>query len=207
MTRTHQLFTLTITLFFCVFISQASAYAQEGQAALLERLTADIAASTQLNDTSKELVKSKLLPITVNPILVAEVKAQNNKKVSLETIKKVDDEWKAKEGDVPLLEELKANTTAKELNRLIKGIPEVVECFVMDNQGANVGQYNDTSDYWQGDEPKWAKSFNGGKGGVEIGKKEIDQSTALAQQQISLPLIDADGAVVGAITLGISVAK
>lgn len=48
---------------------------------------------------------------------------------------------------------------------------------------------------------------HGGKGGVEIGKQEIDQSTALAQQQISLPLIDTDGTVVGAITFGITVAE
>lgn len=53
---------------------------------------------------------------------------------------------------------------------------------------------NDTSDYWQGEEPKWNKSFNDGKV-VDIGKKGIDQSAALARQQISLSLIDTDGAI------------
>lgn len=206
MKRTRKLFVLAATLTLSMFFSQVPAFAQEDQGALLGRLTTEIAASALLSDSSKELTKTKLLPILVNPVLVAEIKTQNAKKVSLDVIKKIDEEWKAKDGDVPLLEELKVNATAKELNSLIKGIPQLVECFVMDNQGANVGQYNDTSDYWQGDEPKWQKSFNAGKGGVEVGKKEIDQSTALAQQQISLPMIDADGTVVGAVTFGISVA-
>lgn len=204
MKQTYSLFILTIALFLSLALPQASVLAQETQTALLERLAADIDTSGKANSVVKELVKAKLLPLTSNPVLVAEAKAQNGKKVEIEAIRKIDDEWKAKDGDVPLHDELMANTTAKELDRLLKDIPEVVECFVMDNQGANVGQINNTSDYWQGDEPKWEKSFNGGKGGVDIGKKEIDESTGLAQQQISLPLIDTDGAVVGAITFGTS---
>lgn len=207
MTRTHQLLAMTAILILTLTASPLPLFAQETQTALLERLTGEISASTLLGDSAKEVVKTKLLPLIVNPAIVAGVKAQNAKNVTIEAIKAIDEEWKAKEGDIPLLEELKANAVAKELNTLIKDIPQVVECFVMDNQGANVGQYNDTSDYWQGDEPKWQNSFNAGKGGVEVGKKEIDQSTALPQQQVSLPVIDADGAVVGAVTFGITVAE
>lgn len=205
--KTRQMMLAVLSLGFFLFLRQSPISAAETQATLLDRLATDITASTQLDKAAKELIQSKLLPITTNPILIAEVKSQNAKNISLETIKKTDDEWKAKEGEVPLQEELMANATATELNRLLKGIPQVVECFVMDNKGANVGQINNTSDYWQGDEPKWEKSFNNGQGGIEIGKKEIDESTAIAQQQVSLPLSDSDGAVVGAITFGITVAK
>lgn len=204
---TRQTLLAILTLGFCMFIPLPLTFAQEAQTTLLDHLVADITASTHLSDFSKELIKSKLLPITTNPVLIAEVKKQNGKNLSLDAIKKTDGEWKAKEGEVPLQEELMANTTAKELNRLLKEIPKVVECFVMDNQGANVGQINNTSDYWQGDEPKWLKSYNNGQGGVEIGEKEIDESTAIAQQQVSLPLSDTDGTVVGTITFGITVTK
>jgi hypothetical protein len=64
---------------------------------------------------------------------------------------------------------------------------------------------NLTSDYWQGDEDKWSKSFNGGKGGVDAAKAKFDSSANAVIQQISLPLIDADGTVVGAITFGIAI--
>ena len=33
------------------------------------------------------------------------------------------------------------------------------EIFVMDNKGMNVGQSDITSDYWQGDEAKWIKTY------------------------------------------------
>lgn len=208
MARTRRILLAVFTLCFSMFISQSLTYAQEAQKALLDRLTAEITASTQLSDSIKELVKLKLLlPFTVNPVLVAEIKAQNSKNVPLEKIQEIDKEWIAKEGEVPLRVELMANTTAKEINRLLKDTIQVVECFVMDNQGANVGQFNITSDYWQGDEEKWQKSFNGGKGGVDVGKKRIDESTGIAQQQVSLPLIDTDGTVVGAITFGIDLGK
>jgi len=202
--KTKHLFMAVAILVVTSWWSLGGAVAQEGKDALLQRLSKDITDNTVIDQRVRELAQTKLLEIIVNPVLVSEIKAQNAKNVPLETIKKIDEEWKAKEGDVPLLEELKSNATAKELEKTIKSIPQIAECFVMDNQGANVGQYNDTSDYWQGDEPKWTNAFNGGKGGIDVGKKEIDQSTSLAQQQISLPVIDGDGTVVGAITFGVT---
>jgi hypothetical protein len=77
------------------------------------------------------------------------------------------------------------------------------ECFVMDNQGANVGQNAMTSDYWQGDEPKWQKSFNGGKGGLLIEKRKFDKSTDSIDQKVSLPIIDEEGRVIGAVCWGV----
>jgi hypothetical protein len=208
MAKTRRTLLVVFTLCFCMIISQSLTYAQETQKALLDRLTVEITTSTQLSDSIKDLVKSKLLlPFSVNPVLVAEIKAQNSKNVPLEKIQEIDNEWIAKEGEVPLRVELMANTTAKEINRLLKDIMQVAECFVMDNQGANVGQFNITSDYWQGDEEKWQNSFNGGKGGVDVGKKRIDESTGIAMQQVSLPIIDTDGTVVGTITFGIDLGK
>ena len=76
----------------------------------------------------------------------------------------------------------------------------------MDNQGAVVGENDLTSDYWQGDEAKWQNSFNGGKGGADIGKIKFDKSANAQLQQISIPVLDGT-TVIGAITIGIDISK
>jgi sensor histidine kinase regulating citrate/malate metabolism len=74
----------------------------------------------------------------------------------------------------------------------------------MDNQGANVCMTNRTSDYWQGDEAKWQKSFEGGKGAIFIDERKYDSSAKAVIVQISVPVMDGDKAI-GAITVGIKV--
>ena len=83
----------------------------------------------------------------------------------------------------------------------------VTEIFVMDNRGLNVGQSQVTSDYWQGDEAKWQETFLVGPDAMLIGGIEYDESTRKWQSQLSLPIVDpANGAVIGAITVGIDLA-
>ena len=80
------------------------------------------------------------------------------------------------------------------------------EIFVMDNKGLNVGKSNITSDYWQGDEPKWQETYSKGAGSIHISEVEEDESTQTYQSQLSLPIVDpATQAVIGAITIGINV--
>ena len=76
----------------------------------------------------------------------------------------------------------------------------------MDNKGLNVGQSDVTSDYWQGDEAKWKKTFLVGPNAVFIDKVEEDESTQQFQSQVSLSIVDpATNIVIGAITIGIDV--
>lgn len=76
----------------------------------------------------------------------------------------------------------------------------------MDNHGLNVGQSEITSDYWQGDEAKWQKTFLAGAGSMHISEVEQDEFTQTYQSQLSLPVIDpASGAVIGVITIGTNV--
>ena len=76
----------------------------------------------------------------------------------------------------------------------------------MDNRGLNVGQSDMTSDYWQGDEAKFKKSFGVGPGALFIDEIEKDVSTQTFQSQLSMPVVDgATGEVIGAITVGINV--
>ena len=152
----------------------------------------------------KTFAVEKLLPVCVNPVIVSAVKEQNAKQVAMDQIRQLDAAWTASK-DLPLQKEMLGNACAKELIAIVQANPAIVEVFVMDNQGANVGQNALTSDYWQGDEPKWTKSFNEGKGGVDVGEPKLDKSAGKVLQQISLPMIDADGSVVGAVTFGVAV--
>lgn len=176
----------------------------EDVAAIQARLTAALDADTQIDAKVRTFAKEKLIPLTTAPVLVAEAKAQDAKKVSLEEIKKIDAAWMAAEDELPIQKEKLGNACALAIKDIAKTTPGLIEVFAMDDQGANVGQLGLTSDYWQGDEDKWQKSFAGGKGGVDVGKAKFDKSAGLVLQQVSLPLLDADGTVVGAITFGVA---
>ncbi len=183
------------------------AAAQKPADDLLKKLGEQVQAAPGLADNVKAFVKAKLLPLCRNEVFVKETKALNDKKVTLDEIKKIDEEWQKAEAPLPIQNEKKSNDCAKEVKKLADANKAIAEAFVMDNQGAVVGENNLTSDYWQGDEPKWANSFNGGKGGVDVGKVSLDKSTNISLQQVSLPIIDASGAVIGAVTWGIDLSK
>lgn len=156
--------------------------------------------------TVKKFVAEHLLAYCSDATLAKEVAVHNNKKISLDKIKALDQEWKDAEEELPIMLEVLENTTAKKLREIMKKHPEIVEVFVMDNQGAVVGENDLTSDYWQGDEAKWQNSFAKGQGGVDVGKEELDKSSNQVLQQVSLPIIK-DGQVIGAVTWGLNVSK
>ncbi|GAB4349715.1 MAG: hypothetical protein Kow006_11740 [Gammaproteobacteria bacterium] len=139
-----------------------------------------------------------------NATLVAAVKAQNAQGMSLDTIKKRDEEWRSATGVTPFMQELLNNAAAKELKKLEQSKPYFVELFLMDNQGANVAMTNKTSDYWQGDEAKFTESFKGGNGGVHVSEVEFDSSVQAYLVQVSVPVMEG-GKAIGAITIGVNV--
>jgi len=90
--------------------------------------------------------------------------------------------------------------------RASKGL--YTEIFVMDDKGLNVGQSDITSDYWQGDEAKWQKTYLAGPNAMLIETMKRDRSTHVLQSQLSLPIVDPEtGGVIGAITVGIDVSR
>jgi hypothetical protein len=153
----------------------------------------------------QKLVTEKLLALCTNPVFVKGVVAQNGKKMTAEEIKKIDDEWQKAETELPIQKEKLNNDCAKEIIRLAKELKVIGETFVMDNQGGNVGQNALTSDYMQGDEPKWQKSYAEAKGGVDVAESKFDKSANTVEQKVSLPIIDATGNVIGAVCWGIRV--
>ncbi|MBN1765801.1 MAG: hypothetical protein JW860_11125 [Sedimentisphaerales bacterium] len=166
-----------------------------------------ISTSGAASDEVKNFVQARLLPLCTNSVFIKETQAQNAKGVSLDEIKKIDEEWKNAEDELPIHSEKMGNACAKEIINCVKANPAIIEAFVMDNQGANVGQNALTSDYWQGDEAKWQNSYKDGQGGADVGEVEFDKSANVQLQQISLPIIDGKGQVIGAVCYGINTDK
>jgi hypothetical protein len=138
-------------------------------------------------------------------VFVDAVKAQNGKKVPLADIKRMDTEWMAGKGE-ELVKRVTSGPCAEHLRALVTAHPGYGEAFLMDDQGALVCANARTSDYWQGDESKWQRSFADGKGAVFIDRPRFDDSAKAPLAQISVPVLDG-GKAIGAITVGVNVTQ
>ncbi|MGL1861031.1 MAG: cache domain-containing protein [Pseudodesulfovibrio sp.] len=151
-----------------------------------------------------DLAESTLAKVGMDPLIVAAVKAQNGTSMSLADIQAVDTKWKARAGVADYMVALMDSTLGRHLKGIQASEAYYSEIFVMDNQGANVGMTNKTSDYWQGDEKKFKNSFAAGKGAVFVDEVAYDDSSQAYLVQVSVPVMDG-GKAIGAITFGIDV--
>ena len=120
----------------------------------------------------------------------------------------LDKSWRAgvDGGDHALIDKVLANSLSEFLRERQMGSNGVItEIFVTDSKGLNVGQSDVTSDYWQGDEAKWQKTYGtGAADAIFVDEAEKDESTQMLQSQVSMTLADDSGAPIGAITVGIN---
>jgi hypothetical protein len=143
--------------------------------------------------------------------VIQAVKAQNAKHAGLSQadIDNMDKDWIAQTdaGSKPMIDAVLGNALSQFLQQQQGAAGGVVtEIFVMDNRGLNVGQSEITSDYWQGDEAKWQKTYQAGADALFIDEVEMDESTQAFQSQLSMSIVDpASGEVIGAITVGINI--
>ena len=153
-----------------------------------------------------DLANTRLAKLGEDPVIVAAVKVENAKEKTLAQIKEMDKKWSATPGETDFMKALMESECGKHLRKMQESAPFYAEIFVMDNQGANVAMSNKTSDYWQGDEAKFKKSYNGGAGSVFVDEVKFDNSSQAYLVQVSVPVKDGDK-VIGAITFGIDVDK
>jgi hypothetical protein len=160
-----------------------------------------------MTDYANATVKQWVADNTV----IQAVKAQNAKHAGLSQadIDNMDKDWRAQTdaSSKPMIDAVLANALSNFLRQqkdASQGL--VTEVFVMDNRGLNVGQSDVTSDYWQGDEAKWQKTYQAGANGLFIDEVEMDESTQTFQSQVSMSIVDpATGEVIGAITVGVNI--
>jgi len=172
-----------------------------GQAAMADGHVAPL--TDFAKNTVAEWVKS--------PAIIKAIKMQNAKNANLSEaeIITLDKKWRAetKASSKPMIDSILANDVSKALMGYKKASSGMVtEIFIMDNKGLNVGQSDVTSDYWQGDEGKWKKTYLKGPDAIFVDEIEKDESTQTLQSQMSMSIKDpATGKVIGAITVGVNV--
>ena len=153
-----------------------------------------------------DLANTTLTVFGTDPVIVNAVKAENAKAKTLAQIKAEDTKWQASAGIADYMKAMMDSACGKHLNEIQKSAPYFAEVFVTDNQGANVAMTDKTSDYWQGDEDKFVKTFAGGAGAIFVDEVKFDDSTQTYLVQVSVPVKDG-GAAIGVITFGIDVDK
>jgi hypothetical protein len=160
---------------------------------------------------ARAYVEEHVVPILSDAVVVDAITAQNAKFAGLQQadIDALDAKWRAEvdAADKPMIDETLSSPLSKLLiEQREKSNGAITELFVTDNKGLNVGQSDPTSDYWQGDEAKWQKSFQVGPGTIFVDEVEKDESTQQLQTQVSATISDPKtGAAIGAITIGLNV--
>jgi hypothetical protein len=142
--------------------------------------------------------------VAADPEILKAIRAKNASGETIEEIRRKDKEW-TQNPQFPLRKTLSENDCAHRLRKLTAADPSVVEAILMDRSGANVCVSQTTSDYWQGDEPKFQKTFGDGKL-IFAGDPSFDDSTATYTIQLSILVTDGQEKV-GALTLGLRVKK
>jgi len=146
----------------------------------------------------------KAKAVAQDPDVVRAVLAKNAQKETEAQIRERDRKWTDNPQD-PLRRSLSESACAQKLRDLVKDDAVVVEVILMDERGANVCVSRPTSDYWQGDEPKWQKTF---KEGLDpfVDAPTLDESTATYAIQLSVP-VWRDAARIGALTLTLKIPR
>jgi hypothetical protein len=91
------------------------------------------------------------------------------------------------------------------VRELVKDDPLVVEAFVMNDRGTLVCSMAETTDYWQGDEAKWQKTFVEGREAF-VEEPAFDVSSGKYAIQVSVPVAEA-GKRIGAVTLTLKLTR
>lgn len=126
-------------------------------------------------------------------------------------IQMLDRQWRTERetADMPLIATTLSSPLSVFLTRVqAQALGLYVEIFVTDDKGLNVGQSAITSDYWQGDEAKFQKTFPVGPDAVFIDAAEWDDAQKIWRAQLNLTVTDATGArPLGAATIEINLTE
>lgn len=154
------------------------------------------------------VVRTELDAWAKDPLVVLAIRESNqlHKGLGKDEVAALDKRWIAEHGHGPMIFDLldrQASVLLRDRRENSKDV--ITEIIVMDSFGLNVAISDPTSDFYQGDEPKWQETFLKGPGAVFVDDIKLDESTQKVQTQISLSVVDPDsGAVIGAVTFGIN---
>ena len=142
-----------------------------------------------------------------NDVVKISIAAQNQRYADVDQarIDALDKQWRAERetNDKPLIAATLSSPLSTYLTRIQgRSIGLYAELFVMDDKGLNVGQSSITSDFWQGDEDKFLKTYAVSEDAVFMDEPEWDDDAKIWRGQVSFTLKDKAGKQkVGALTV------
>lgn len=142
------------------------------------------------------------------PVIRMSIQAQNERRAGLNQagIDALDAEWRAqrKADDQPLIAATLSSPASSYLTQVQANAGGLYAAlFVMDAHGLNVGQSAVTSDYWQGDEDKFTRTFPVGPDAVFVDAPEFDDEMQVWIVQVNLTLAD-NGKAIGTATVEVN---
>jgi hypothetical protein len=145
-------------------------------------------------------------------IVQVSVDAQNKRLADMgqDKIDALDNQWKAEReaADKPLIAATLSSPLSVYLARIQgKSLGLYAEIFVMDQNGLNVGQSSVTSDFWQGDEDKFQKTFDVADDAMFVDAPEWDDEAKIWRNQVSFTLVDASKKKIGAVTVELNLTE
>ncbi len=158
----------------------------------------------------RKYVETTVKPMVNVAIVRKAIEAQNTKfsKISDMDIQVLDNTYRSEvlAGGWQMVRQL----LNKPVSRYLKSKQDdsqgaIVEFFVTDRHGLNVGQGTITSDYWQGDEDKFLKTFGRRSDDIFIDRAERDEQTQLLETQASFVIKDENGQPIGIATVTIAI--
>lgn len=173
-------------------------------------LMASMANAADFQAAEEAYLNASIRPWASDPALVEAVKAANAERAAYDQAKidELDAAWKAEVGAAaqPTISPVLTNAASDFLRAQVEASAgAVTEAFVTDAKGLNVAASEPTSDFWQGDEPKFTEVFPKGKDGVLFSDVELDESTQIYSGQISVTISDpATGEAIGTLTVGVN---
>jgi hypothetical protein len=155
-------------------------------------------------------VEKHIKPIVSEAIVRNAIAAQNSRfgNVSEMDIRVLDNTYRTEiaTGKFQMVKELLRSPVSLYLkSKQDEAQGAIVEIFVTDRHGLNVGQSTITTDYWQGDEDKFLKTIARGSDDVFIDRAERDDVTQLLETQASFMIRGDDGTPVGTATVTIAI--
>lgn len=161
----------------------------------------------------EEYLRTEGVALAADPRIIAALKAANGEHAALDdtAIQALDKEWRqeAKAGTGPLIKQILSKPASDALREYqAKSVGLMAEIFVISAKGLNVGQTGVTSDYYQGDEPKFQQTFPKGKGALLVEDPNFDESVNTYVSTASVTLCDPEtGEAIGVLTINVDLGR
>ncbi|NKL00790.1 hypothetical protein GFM02_21640 [Rhizobium leguminosarum bv. viciae] len=158
----------------------------------------------------RDYVEKRIRPIVETPLVLKAIAEQNAEfgDVSEMDMRVLDETYRSEINQHHL--QIVKLLLDKSLSHYLKAKQDasqgaILEFFVTDSHGLNVGQSTITADYWQGDEEKYLRTFTNGSREIFIDRAERNESSQNLETQASFVVMDKENRPIGVAIVTIAI--